>query len=180
MPEEMDQKEEANSKENAGSSNEENSKKESSASNTKGIVSQLEAILDEYMVKKAPFTIPMNGKEMIVKIAPYVVIVFAIMSVPVLLAGLGLSAMLAPFAMLGGYHSVAAFISIAFAIVSLVINVMAVPGLFAREKKGWRLAFYSSIVSFVGNILTFNIAGGVIGALIGWYILFQVKELYKK
>ncbi|HWQ59610.1 MAG TPA: hypothetical protein VN420_00465 [Candidatus Fimivivens sp.] len=148
------------------------------ASDLKGILSQLEVLLDEYMVTKAPFQIPDNGKELIVKIAPYLVIISAIIAVPALLAGLGLSMFLAPLALLGGHYGVAAFISLIFAAISLVIDIMAIPGLFARSKKGWRLTYYATVVGLVGSVFSFNIIGGIIGAIIGWYLLFQVKEKY--
>lgn len=146
----------------------------------KGFINQLEALLDEYMVKKAPFAIPMGGKEFIVKVAPYLVIVFAILGVPAILAGLGLSAFLTPFAMMGGsLWGVSAMISLIVSAIALVIEVIAVPGLFKRTHGGWRLVFYASIVSTIGNLLALNIVGGAIGAVIGWYILFQVKDMYK-
>jgi len=153
-------------------------RKEDIVSDAKGLLSQLETILEEYLVKKAPFAIPIKGKELIVKIAPYIVIIFAIMAVPVLLAALGLSAIFAPIAFLGGFGAVA-FLSVIFAAVSLVIEIIAIPGLFARTRRGWKFAFYASIVNLVRSIASFNIIGGIIGAIIGWYILFQVKELYK-
>lgn len=156
----------------------EGGKKAEGAADVKGMLAQLEAVLDEYMVKKAPFSIPQNGKELIVKIAPYLVIVMAIIAVPALLAGLGLSAMLAPFALLGGHYGVAAFISFVFAAISLVIDLMAVPGLFARSMRGWRLSYYATLVGLVGNVFSFNLVGGLVGAVIGWFILFQVKEKY--
>ncbi|NTW15474.1 MAG: chromate transporter [Candidatus Moranbacteria bacterium] len=148
------------------------------SSDMKGVLAQLEAILDEYMVKKAPFAIPQNGKDLIVKVAPYLVIVMAIIAVPALLAGLGLSALLAPFALLGGHYGVAAFISFVFAAISLVLDLLAIPGLFARSARGWRLSYYATLVGLVGNILSFNVIGGLVGAIIGWYILFQVKDMY--
>jgi hypothetical protein len=146
----------------------------------KGIIAQLEAILEEYLVKKAPFQIPAKGKEVIVKIAPYLIIIFAILAIPVILVGLGLSAVLAPFAILGVQYGVTSLISAIFSLIAFVMEIVAVPGLFARTENGWRLAFYASLVSFIGSLLSFNIIGGIIGAIIGWYILFQVKELYKK
>lgn len=153
-------------------------KKSDATSDVKGILSQLEALLDEYMVTKAPFQIPDNGKELIVKVAPYLVIISAIIVVPALFAGLGLTAFLAPFALLGAHYGMAAFISLIFAAISLVIDIMAIPGLFARSKKGWRLTYYATIVGLVGNVFSFNIIGGIIGAVIGWYFLFQVKGKY--
>lgn len=145
-----------------------------------GLIAQLEALLDEYMVAKAPFAIPAGGKEFIVKISPYLIIIFGVMAIPIIVAGLGLTAIFAPFALLGASSfGVFAFIGAIVALITLVMELMAVPGLFNRTKKGWRLVFYASIVSLIGNILSFNILGGILGAIIGWYILFQVKEIYK-
>lgn len=152
----------------------------STKTDIKGLIGQLEALLDEYMVKKAPFAIPMGGKEVIVKVAPYLIIVFAILGIPAILAGLGLSAMLTPLVMLGGSAwGINTMISLVVSAIALVMEVVAVPGLFKRTNGGWRLVFYASIVSVIGNILSLNLVGGVIGALISWYILFQVKDMYK-
>lgn len=150
-------------------------------SDIKGLVSQLEAFLDEYMIKKAPFALPLGVKEFIATVSPYLIIIFAVMALPLILAGLGLSAIVAPFALLGGsvwgFHAI---ISLIVSVIVLIMELKAVPGLFKRTKASWRMVFYASIVSLVGSILTISgILGGVIGAIIGWYILFQVKELYK-
>jgi hypothetical protein len=147
----------------------------------KGGLDQLEAILDEYMVKKAPFALPKEAKEFIVKISPYLIIIFAIMALPLIFAALGLTAILTPFAMMGGYGwGFSAMISMIVAIVTLVMEVMAVPGLFKRTKGAWKLVFYASIVSLIGGILSVTgIISAIIGAIIGWYFLFQVKDMYK-
>lgn len=149
----------------------------------KGLIHQLETMLEGYMVKKAPFTLPMEVKEFIAKVAPYLIIIFAIMALPLILTALGLSAAFTPFAMMGGGWGLGwgfrTIVSLAVAVVTLVLEVMAVPGLFKRTKGAWRLLFYVSIVSLVGSILSVNIVGGILSAIIGWYVLFQVKELYK-
>lgn len=155
--------------------------KESNKSDLKGSVNQLEAFLDEYMIKKAPFALPKGLKEFIATISPYLIIIFAIMALPFIFAALGISAVLTPFAMMGGYGwGFGMIITLVATIITLIMEVMAVPGLFKRTKAAWRLLFYASIVSLVGSILSVSgIIGGIIGAIIGWYILFQVKELYK-
>lgn len=149
----------------------------------KGLVNQLEALLDEYMVKKAPFTLPLGLKEFIVKVAPYLVIIAAVFAIPAILLALGLSTVFVPVAMMGGYGygwGFSGIVTLAAAAITLVMEVMAVPGLFKRTKSGWNLVFYATIVSLIGSILSVSgIIGGIIGAIIGWYILFQVKELYK-
>jgi MFS family permease len=151
----------------------------------KGLVNQLESLLDEYMVKKAPFALPIGLKEFIVKVSPYLVIIFAILTLPIIFAAIGLSAFLAPFAMMGaawgGYgwgFGLGAIISLVAAVITLIVEAMAVPGLFKRTRGGWRLVFYATIISLIGSILSFNIVGGIIGAIISWYILFQVKDMY--
>jgi hypothetical protein len=155
-------------------------------SDAKGVLSQLETLLDEYMVTKAPFSLPQEVKEFIVKVSPYLVIIFVVMALPLIFAALGLTAILSPFAVLGGYAygygfswGFAAIIGLASAVITMVLEIIAVPGLFKRTRGAWLMLFYASIVSLIGSILSLSgIIGGIIGAIIGWYILFQVKELY--
>lgn len=145
-------------------------------------IGKLEAKLDEYMVTKAPFQIPMNGKEVLVKIAPYLIIIFSVLALPAILALFGITAFLAPVAMVAGGGMGWGFfgiVSVVTSVIALVLDVMAIPGLFKRAHSSWRLLFYATIVSLIGGILSMNPIGAVIGAIIGWYILFQVKELYK-
>ena len=145
-------------------------------------VGKVEAWLDEYMVTKAPFQIPMAGKEFLAKAAPYVIIVFSIMALPAILALFGITAFLAPIAMVAGGGMGWGFfgiVSVVTSVIALVLDVMAIPGLFKRAHASWCLLFYATLVSFVGGVLSMNPVGAVVGAIIGWYILFQVKELYK-
>ncbi|NTU96548.1 MAG: hypothetical protein HGA62_01895 [Chlorobiaceae bacterium] len=154
-------------------------------SDARGVLSQLEALLDEYMVNKAPFSLPKEVKEFIVNVSPYLVIIFAVLALPVIFAALGLTAILSPFAALGGYGyygfswGIQATIGLAVAVITMVLEIIAVPGMFKRTRKAWTLLFYASVISLVGSIISFSgIIGAIIGAIIGWYILFQVKELY--
>lgn len=148
----------------------------------KNMLAQLESMLDEYMVKKAPFSLPLGLKEFLAMIAPYLIIISAILALPFILAGLGLSAVFAPFAMMGSYSygwGTSAMLSLIITAIALVMEVVAVPGLIRRTKASWRLMFYVSLVNLVGGIITLNLVGAVVGAIIGWYIIFQMKELYK-
>lgn len=157
---------------------------QNTGSDVKGMLAQFESMLDEYMVKKAPFQIPVNGKEFIVKVSPYLVIIGAVLFLPALLGLLGLTAVFSPFSMMGGYMMGAywgwyAKISLITSIAVFALEIMAIPGLFKRTKGAWRLIFYATLVSLLGSVLAGNILGGAVSAIIGWYILFQVKELYK-
>lgn len=150
----------------------------------KQALEQLEETLEVYLVKKAPFSIPENWKELIVRFAPYLTILGIIVSVPAVFAVLGPGALVSPFtAFLGPRYALSYSFNYVLSMVALVVVIvlgaMAVPGLFKRQEKAWRLLFYSSLVSALSGILGRDLIGTIIVALLSWYILFQVKEYYR-
>ncbi len=147
--------------------------KEQMKSDVKGMLGQLEAWLEGVMVKKAPFQIPMGGKNFLAMVAPYLVIIGIVLAIPATLFVLVTS----PILILGGGGM--AIVSFLFSIAALVIEAIALPGLFKRTQASWRLLFYASVVSVLGSIVSFQIVSALIGAIVGWYIIFQVKEVYK-
>lgn len=140
---------------------------------------KLESTLKVYFVDKAPFQIPPAAKEFLVQFGPWITLVLLILTLPVIFAALGLTAFLSPFSAMGGARAEINYLSVIFGVIALILEAMALPGLFRRSKSGWNLLFYSTIVSAIDNLLTLNIAGLVIGLLIGWYILFQIRSYYK-
>lgn len=141
-------------------------------------LNSLETTLEEYFVKKAPFQIPQGGKEAIVKFGPWIMLVLLIMSLPVIFAALGLSAALSPFMMMYGtspLYSVGLWISVG----SLVLDAVALPGLFARKMQGWRFAYYATLLSVVSSLVMGQIVSAILSAVIGLYILFQIRSMYK-
>lgn len=146
-----------------------------------GMIAQFEAWLENVMVAKAPFQIPMGGKEFLATVAPYLVIigiVLFVISLPVLL---GMGAMVGSLGMGMGHsgYGYMMLVSLVSGIVSMGLEAWAVPGLFKRTSASWRLVFYATLVSFAGSVLSLNLIGAVVGGVIGWYLLFQVKTLYK-
>ena len=144
-------------------------------------LNKLEAWLEVYLVKKAP-ALPKGGREFIVMIAPWLVILGAIFSVPAILAIFGLSAIMSA-TQYGAVVAVALpptyYLSIILLIVVVVMELLALPGLFAKKKAGWNLIFYSVLVSAVSSLISMNLGGFIIGTLISLYLLFQVREHYK-
>jgi len=133
--------------------------------------------LDFYLVKKAPFQLPDAAKEFIVKFGPWITIVLLFLTLPLLLVALGIGAFLMPFGGVG-YATGFGFLSL-FVLAEIVLMVAALPGLFARKMAGWRLLFYSQVISIVYSLLSGNVVGGIIFGLIALYILFQVRPLYQ-
>ena len=133
--------------------------------------------LDFYLVQKAPFQLPDNAKEWIVKYGPWITVVMLVLTLPPLLFALGIGTVMIPF---GGVAYATGFTYLVVVlIVELGLMVAALPGLFARKMSGWTLLFYAQIVSLASSLLHGSIIGGILGALIAMYILFQVRPLYK-
>jgi hypothetical protein len=137
----------------------------------------LMGFLEYYLVTKAPFQLPDNVKEIIVKFGPWIALILMVLSLPLLLFALGLGAVLTPFAGVGYAYSYSYVLL--FTIVVFVLQAMALPGLFARKMSGWKLMFYAELVQIVGSLLAGSIVGALLGGLIGLYILFQVRPLYQ-
>jgi hypothetical protein len=132
--------------------------------------------LDYYLVKKAPFQIPDAGREFLVKFGPWIMLVLMLISLPFILLLLGLGA-LSPF---GGVNAMATwgFTSILI-LIQFVLRAAALPGLFARKMMGWNLVFYAVLVGLLYSLLSiFSLIGGLIGATIALYVLFQIRPLY--
>lgn len=81
----------------------------------------------------------------------------------------------------GGYGYATGFgLAAIVLIVQLGLQVAALPGLFARKMSGWTLLFYADIISFVYSIIQGQYFSAIVGALVGFYILFQIREKYTK
>jgi len=142
----------------------------------------IERTLQEYMVAKAP-PLPENIKEILVRIAPWATLIVLLVTLPLVLFALGLGALLAPFAFLAGpgaglHYGMMYMLSMLVLGVSVVLEALSIPGLFKRSESGWRFAFYGTLVGVAYNIVSFNLIGAIIGGLIGFYFLFQVRSYY--
>ena len=148
----------------------------------KNTLDQLETTLDLYFNKKAP-AMPQNIKELLVNLAPYLTVVSVLVTLPGLLVLFGLGGFATMIAPMGGRESLSAvptmWLSILFLVPVLILEIMAIPGLFAKKAVAWKYVFWAQLVSIVANLLQFNFFGAIIGAVISFYILFQIKSFYK-
>ncbi len=150
--------------------------------NNASTLATLEETLDLYFGQKAP-PMPPNVKELVVRFAPWVTLVLLIITLPAVLIALGLGALAAPLSFLiGPGYGVAYGVTYTVAMlilgISVVLEAMSLPGLFKRTRQGWRLAYYALLVNIVGSLIGFNLVSAVVSAIVGFYILFQIKPLY--
>ncbi|MDO9028285.1 MAG: hypothetical protein Q7U68_05430 [Candidatus Roizmanbacteria bacterium] len=145
---------------------------------------KLEVILGEYLGEKAP-QLPKVWKDALVKFVPYLVIIGVVVGVLGFLTLLGLGTFMVPLGTIGGmmtgrpFFGVGYILNILFLGAIVLLEGLAIPGLFSRSKKAWNFLYWSVLVGAVQNIVSFNIGGLVIGTLLSLYFLFQVKEYYK-
>jgi len=126
--------------------------------------------------------LPEGGRKFLVDVSPWIALIFGILGVIGLLAagGLGVIATILTFGL-----ALPVLIQVLVGLLSAVLLLMSFPGLKAHTKKGWNLVFYSQVVSIIGSVIFLalggfgSILGTVIGALIGFYILFEIRSYYK-
>lgn len=131
------------------------------------------------LYKKAP-DLPKNIRDFIVTVIPWFSLVVGILGVLGMLAAIGALTVFSPAVVVDGGIGTAAGLSLAVVVglIESVITLIAVPSLMKRKAMGWRLLFISQALGVVSTILTVTL-GGLIGAAIGFYILYQIKLSYK-
>jgi len=156
----------------------------STGSDFGSMFAKLEVTLEEYLGKRAP-QLPKGWKDIIVKFAPYLAILSVVIGIPGFLALLGLGAFMAPLGLVGGMMAGRPFLGFSYIInvvflgLMVLLEALAIPGLFSRSKKAWTFLYWSALVGIVQNIVSFNIGGLIIGGILSMYFLFQIKEYYK-
>lgn len=133
--------------------------------------------LDKVFVQ-APH-LPENIREVLVKIAPWLALIFGVLGI---IGGLGVIGV-SPLATLGGVQS--GFFLLAsgvLTIISSVFMLLAYPKLTKGLYAGWMFLFWSALVSAVSGLLSLSIGSvisAVVGIIISFYLLFEIKGHYK-
>lgn len=138
---------------------------------------QLDKVLSDYLVKKAP-ALPKDIKELLVKIAPFFAILAVVFGLPAILAVFGLGALFTPFAWVAGARTGMYWLFWAIGLVQIILAGMSIKPLFARAGHGWRLMYYSQLVSIISSLSSYNMVSFLF-AVLSLYLLYQVKSSYK-
>jgi hypothetical protein len=146
-------------------------------------LSQLDDTLELYLVKKAP-NLPKTIKDLAVVLTPWFTLLGVIFGIPTVLLAFGLGAFIGPLSTISGpvpaiSYGIGYTFSMLILAFALVLDAFAIPGLFKRQAKGWRLLYWATLVGFVSSLFSFNLFSGIIGTLISLYFIFQIKSYYK-
>lgn len=131
----------------------------------------LEKELEPIFTKQLP-AFPDNIKDLFVKIAPFLAIIGVVFGV----LGVGITALLSPFAWFAG--SFIYGLGMIFLLIMVILDALAIPGLFAQKMQGWKYMYYAQFVSIIYSLCLGNWISGILGAFIGFWILFQIREKY--
>ncbi len=136
----------------------------------------------EKFFAKAPH-MPKNVREILVKITPWFAIIFGILGV---LGGLyELGALITnnyfpfQFGERDATYYVTGFLAFLWWIGPSVLLIAAYPGLKAGKAKGWNLLFWSETTNVIISVVGLQLVSALIGGLIGFYLLFEIKSYYK-
>ena len=145
-------------------------------------LNQLTKTLDKNYTKLP--SLPKGVNEFIVSVAPWLALVFGVLAVLAALGSFGILTALAPVAAVAGAGQYA-FTGLFAAVVLLVqgaIELWSFPFLKARKVKGWNLMLYGLLLSVLSSVVMLSvgsIVSALVGFLIGYYFLYQVKSYYK-
>jgi hypothetical protein len=133
-----------------------------------------------YLVDHSPIQLPALVRHAIVQYGPWVLVVVGLfwLQAILLLFRIGLFGMTALSQFGPGLTSTFAFETI-FVVIELALLVMALPGLFKRQIVGWNSALVLVLVSLVYNVYRASLINGLLTAVLGFYVLFQIRSHYK-
>ncbi|WP_159470788.1 hypothetical protein [Dyadobacter sp. 3J3] len=129
-----------------------------------------------FLGKFPPF--PENVKEFLVKYGPYFLLVGAILTLFGLLAAFGIGTAAIGVGMIAYGGGFSMYVGLLIATVIMVMYLMAFSPLRARKRAGWNLLYYALILSLISNLLQLALFAFIIGGVIGFWVLFQIREKY--
>jgi hypothetical protein len=139
--------------------------------------------LDESYAKLP--ALPKKWTDLIVHCSPWLALLGAIAALLIafgLYQGMTYVNTFAFYAGVSSGFSIPVILAIVVLLVWAVIYFLAFSPLKARKEKGWNLILYGMLLSVLSDVVRLSIGDiifGIVGFLIGYYFLYQVKSYYK-
>lgn len=146
------------------------------------LTKSLTKFLDVYYAKLP--ALPKGANDFIVSIAPWLALVFGVLAILAGIAAFGFLSVLSPFAAVAGatQYALTGILTAVVLVVQGAVELLAFPSLKSRKTRGWNLMFLSLLLGVVSSVFylnAFSVVQSLIGVLIGYYFLYQVKSYYK-
>lgn len=145
-------------------------------------MSKLERWLEPMFARLPHF--PPSARETLVSVAPWFALIFGVLGLAALFSIGAFASLFSPLILLaGGFAGILVFVNILLGLIAAVLQVLAFKPLQDHRKSGWNFLFYGSVLSMLSGILGVlfmqNGIGGVLGPLIGFWILFEIRPAYR-
>lgn len=143
--------------------------------------------------------IPEGGRKVLAQIAPWLALVGGVFGVIGFIGLLGLGSVVGTFGVAtgiqgmlsGGIFGIVLLISAIFGLAVAILELLAFTPLKGGMKKGWNFLFYGLLIGAISTIVNVigsaaygygvgSLIGGVLGFLIGGWILFEVRSHFTK
>ena len=129
--------------------------------------------------------LPESARQTIANIAPWLALIFGILGLLALLSAGAVASLLSVasvFLLAQGYAPLILLITLLASLIACGLDLLAFNPLRARLKKGWSYLFYGTVLTTAATLVEMVFGGGslgaLVGALIGFWLLFEVRGLY--
>ncbi len=131
----------------------------------------VEEALEQHLGAKAKLQLPARQRQTFARFLPWIALAFLPAHFAAVLLLLGVSALAALF---GSFSFVGALVTAGV----FVLELIALPGLFGKTRRGWAFYVYALALSTAGNLVRFSLFGLFANAAFLW-IAFQIKYQYR-
>ena len=129
-----------------------------------------------FLGKFPPF--PDDIKELLVKYGPYLILISAVFMLFGLLTAFGVGTAAIGIGAIPFGSGLMMYIALFVVTIIAVIYLMAFTPLRARKKAGWNLIYYALLLSLFSNIIQLAFLSAIISGVLGFWVLFQIREKY--
>jgi len=137
----------------------------------------LENELEPIFLGKFP-SFPDDVKEFLVKYGPYFILVAAVFMLFGLLAAFGIGTAAIGIGVVAYGSGFMMYIALLIATIIAIIYLMAFSPLRARKKAGWNLMYYALILSLLSSLIQLAFLSVIVGGVLGFWVLFQIRDKY--
>ncbi len=144
-------------------------------------VDDLIPTLEDIFLKKAP-VLPKGFVDFIVGVLPILTLIIAVFSLVAVLGFVGVVTgvhiMYSALSFGLGQSTIFLLVDTLLMLFITYLSFKAYKPLSKKQKKGWYLMYYVTMLGLVFDIVMFDWVNLIISGLVGFYLLFQIKERY--
>jgi hypothetical protein len=129
-----------------------------------------------FLQKFPPFSEPV--KEFVVQYGPYFILILSVLGLMGLFTAFGIMGAISGMGSVSTEFGISFYLNVALGVFVLIMYLMAFSPLRARKRSGWNLLYYALLIGLLSNIVQLNIFVALVSGVLGFWVLFQIREKY--